>query len=131
MELLGMYGSSGLQQAEREPREIAVQCGVLALLLLAYWGVFPPLQQAIGSPAFLFGLMPCLAAAVLLGLRGALVVVVVVAYIDRSFALGLSGPDTGFAPGVISLLAKLLLAGGLGMALDSRRRLGALNAELR
>jgi PAS domain S-box-containing protein len=126
-----MSGSTGLQQADRGLREIAVRCAVLALLTLAYWRAFPTLLQLIGSPAFLFGLIPCLTAAALLGVRGALVVVVVVAAVDRSTALGLIGADTGRAAGIIALLAKLLLAGGLGMVVDSRRRLGALNVELR
>ena len=131
MKLVGMSGSIGLQQAERGLREIAVRCAVSALLVLAYWRVFPPLQQTIGSPAFLFGLIPCLIAATLLGLRGAVVAVALIAAIDRGFALGLSGPDTGAGAGIIAVLGKLLLAGGLGMVLDSRRRLGWLNAELR
>jgi PAS domain S-box-containing protein len=80
----------------------------------------------------MLGLAICLLAAAWLGLRGALVVIVGVALLERGLALGLAAsPETGRAAGVISLLVKLVLAGGLGLAVDSRRRVLALNAELR
>ncbi|HEX6276921.1 MAG TPA: ATP-binding protein [Polyangiaceae bacterium] len=89
------------------------------------------MHRLLGTPAFLFGLGICLVGAALLGLRGALVVIVSVALVDRSFALGLpQSPDTGRMAAVIALLVKLVLAGGLGLAVDSRRRTLALNAEL-
>jgi len=84
-----------------------------------------------GNPAFLLGLCVCLLAAVWLGVRGALVVIVGVAFFDRGQALQLPpSPETGPIAGIIALLVKLVLAGGLGLMLDSRRRALALNAEL-
>ncbi|MFZ5893371.1 MAG: hybrid sensor histidine kinase/response regulator [Myxococcota bacterium] len=109
-----------------------VRCGILAALVLAYAASIGPLHGRIGSPAFLLGLGVCVVAAAWLGLRGALVVIVGVAYIDRRFALQLpASPETGPMAGIIALLVKLVLAGGLGLVLDSRRRARALNAELR
>jgi len=113
-------------------REVAVRCSILAALVLAYRGSFSTLHGLIGNPAFLLGLCICLLAAVWLGVRGALVVIVGVAFIDRAQALQLpSSPETGPTAGLIAMLVKLVLAGGLGMVLDSRRRALALNAELR
>jgi PAS domain-containing protein len=127
-----MSGSSGPVPARRGLREVAVRSALLALLVIAYRLAFAPLHGVVGQPAFLFGLVPCLAAAVLLGWRGAVAMIAVVALIDRGSALTLAaGPDTGRAAGVIALLAKLLVAGGLGLIVDSRRRVGALNAQLR
>lgn len=127
----GMLGSSGRSAVERGPRETAVRCVVATLLILAYWLAFRPLHDVIGSPAFLLGLLPCITAAALLGLRGAVAAVLVVAAIDRSFALDFPAPDTSRLAGVVALLAKVLLAGGLGAVLDVRRRERALNAQLR
>jgi len=111
---------------------VALQCGVLASLVIAYRGSFSALHGLIGSPAFLFGLGICLLAAVWLGARGALVLIVCVAFLDRGQALQLPpSPETGPVAGLIALLVKLVLAGGLGMVLDSRRRALTLNAELR
>ena len=135
-----MLGSSGRSvsvqpQAPRRRgslRGVAVQCGILAALLLAYRLSLGTLHGFIGSPAFLLGLGLCLLAAGRLGVRGALVVIACVAVIDRGFALQLprSG-ETGPTAGLIALMVKLVLAGGLGLVVDSRRRTLALNAELR
>ena len=43
----------------------------------------------------------------------------------------LPAPRPGATAGIIALLVKLVLAGGLGLVVDSRRRALALNAELR
>lgn len=137
-----MWGSSRPARANRgapDPalshgsasrRDFAVRCGVLALLVVGYCISFNPLHGLVGNPAFLVGLIPCLAAALLLGLRGALVVVVLVQLIDRGFALSMSGAETGWTAGAIALLTKLIVAGGLGTAIDTRRRVAALNARL-
>src|SRR5262249_49157433 len=110
---------------------VAMRCGILAALVLAYGVSFSALHGLLGNPAFLVGLGICVVAAALLGIRGALVVIVAVALIDRSFALSLPArPDTGPIAAVIALLVKLVLAGGLGLVVDSRRRTLALNAEL-
>ena len=116
----------------RTRRGVLVRCGILAALVLAYRLSLSPLHGLVGSPAFLLGLGICLLAAVWLGVRGALVVIVCVAFIDRAQALQLPhSPETGRTAGIIAPLVKLVLAGGLGMVLDSRRRALALNAELR
>lgn len=127
----GMSGSSSRFALERGSREIAIRCVISTLSVLAYCLAFRSLHAAIGSPAFLLGLVPCLTAATLLGVRGAIAAVFVVALIDRHFALALPGPDTSLIAGALALLGKLLLAGGLGMTLDARRREHALNAKLR
>jgi PAS domain S-box-containing protein len=109
-----------------------VRCVILAALVLAYRASFGALHGLLGNSAFLIGLCICLFAAVWLGVRGALVVIASVAFIDRGQVLRLPpSPETGATVGIIALLVKLVLAGGLGMALDSRRRALALNAELR
>ncbi|MET0791128.1 MAG: ATP-binding protein [Polyangiaceae bacterium] len=111
---------------------VAARCGILAALALAYRGSFSTLHALLGDPAFLLGLGICLLAAVWLGARGALVVIFCVAFIDRGQALELPAtPETGPTAGIIALLLKLVLAGGLGLVLDSRRRALALNTELR
>lgn len=108
-----------------------MRAAVLAALILAYRGSFSTLHGSIGNPAFLVGLGICLVAAAWLGLRGALVVVVTIALVDCSFALRLpDSPETGTTAAVVALLAKLVLAGGLGLAVDARRRALVLNAEL-
>jgi len=117
---------------ERTRRAAAVRCGVLAALVLAYRGSLSTLHGLLGNPAFLLGLCICLLAAMWLGVRGALVVIVGVALIDRGQALQLPlSPETGPTAGLIALLIKIVLAGGLGMVLDSRGHALALNAELR
>ena len=119
-------------RARGQHRQALVRAGGLVALVVAYCASFEALHGLLGSPTFLIGLGICLIAAAWLGVRGALVVIVGVALIDRSLALALpAGPDTGQAAGVIALLVKLVLAGGLGLVVDSRRRALALNAELR
>lgn len=102
----------------------------MALLILAYRFAFTVLHGVVGNPAFLVGVVPCLAAAVLLGLRGALVAVVLVQLIDVRFALSMPGVETSLPAGIIALLSKVIVAGSLGMSLDTRRRIAALNAQL-
>jgi two-component system cell cycle sensor histidine kinase/response regulator CckA len=125
-----MWRSSSRVRASGRLRDIALRCVALSLLVVGYRFAFTPLHHAVGNPAFLFGLIPCIAAAISFGLRGALVVVVVVQLIDRGFALSMSGAETGLTAAVIALLSKLLLAGGLGMAIDTRRRVAILNSRL-
>jgi two-component system, cell cycle sensor histidine kinase and response regulator CckA len=116
-----MFGSS-----------VAARYAILTAASLGYWASFGALQRWLGNPAFLLGLGICLLAGAWLGLRGALVFIVGVALIDRSAALGLpASTEIGRAAGLIALLVKLLLAGGLGVAVDSRRRVQRMNAELR
>jgi two-component system cell cycle sensor histidine kinase/response regulator CckA len=134
MTAAAMPGSSGPAPVPptREIRDIAVRGAVLVALVIAYGLSFLPLHALIGNPAFLAGQLLCLIAAVLFGLRGALVMIFVIALLDRSLAMSLGeSPETGRTAGVIALLVKLLLAGGLGLILDSRRRVRALNARLR
>jgi PAS domain S-box-containing protein len=126
-----MWSSSSRVGASRGLRDVVLRSAALALLVLVYRVSFPPLHGVAGNPAFLVGLIPCILAAILLGLPGALVVVVVVQLIDRSFALSMPGEETGVTAGVIALLSKVLVAGGLGMVIDTRRRVAALNAQLR
>lgn len=116
----------------RERHRVAVRGSVLAALVLAYWGSFGTLHGVLGNPAFLGGLGICVLAGAWLGLRGAFVVIVAVVLIDRSHALQLpASPETGRAASTIALLVKLVLAGGLGLVVDSRRRALALSAQLR
>src|SRR6478735_263842 len=111
---------------------VQARCGILAVLVVAYRASFSALHGLLAEPAFLVGLLICLLAAVWLGLRGALVVIACVAFIDRGQALLLPhSAETGSTAGIIALLVKLVLAGGLGMVLDSRRRALQLNGELR
>ncbi len=122
----------GRASAQRALRSVVVQGCVLAALILAYRASFLTLYGRIGDPAFLFGLGLCVVSAAWLGVRGALVVIVAIAVIDRSHALDLrASAETGNVAGLIALLVKLVLAGGLGLVVDSRRRTLALNAELR
>jgi two-component system, cell cycle sensor histidine kinase and response regulator CckA len=135
-----MFGSSGTiasvqptaASLERNRRGILVRRCIVAGLVLAYWASLSPLHRLIGSPAFLLGLGICLVAAAWLGLRGALLAIVCVVLVDRGFVLQLPvTSETGRTAGVIALLLKLVLAGGLGVVVDSKRRTLALNAELR
>jgi two-component system, cell cycle sensor histidine kinase and response regulator CckA len=134
-----MFGSSGIVASvqpkeaarERKRRGVALRCGVLVALVLAYRVSFSTLHGLVGNPTFLIGLGICLVAAAWLGLRGALVVIVGVALVDRDLALRLPvSVETAPTAAIISLLVKLVLAGGLGLVVDSRRRALALNAEL-
>src|SRR5688572_20125657 len=120
-----MSGSSSRIGARVLPRAhalrcVALRCAALVLLVAGYRVSFMPLHGVIGNPAFLVGLIPCLTAAILFGLRGALVVVVAVQSIDMSFALSMPSAETSLTAGIIALLSKLLVAGGLGMAVDTR-----------
>jgi len=119
-----MFGASGR-------RTLWVWCGALAASLLLYKAGFAALHAVFGNPAFLVGVGICVVAAAGLGVRGALVAIACVALIDRSSALTLpSSTETGFTAAIIALLVKLVLAGGLGLVVDSRRRARALNREL-
>ncbi len=145
-----MFGASGLgassQTSEREVagsrpdakvtrdgrRKVLVWCGVLAVSLAVYAMSFGAAHRLLGNAAFLIGLGICLAGGAAFGVRGALVVIACVALIDRSSALALPAAyETGRTAAVISLLVKLVLAGGVGMVVDSRRRERKLNGELR
>ncbi|MEO8178160.1 MAG: ATP-binding protein [Deltaproteobacteria bacterium] len=126
----GMWGSISRVGVRGRLREVAFRCAAVVLLVVGYRISFIPLHGAVGNPAFLVGMIPCLAAAILLGLPGALVVVVVVQLIDRSFAVSMPGAETGATAAAIALLSKLLVAAGLGMAVDTRRRVAALNAQV-
>jgi PAS domain S-box-containing protein len=124
--------TASLTLPPRHRRDVVVRCCILAVLVLAYRGSFSTLHGLIGNPAFLLGPGICLLAAAWLGVRGALVVIIGVALIERRLALQLAAsPETGRAAGIIALLVKLVLAGGLGLVVDSRRRVLALNGELR
>lgn len=125
-----MSGSSRRAGASQARRAVAARCAALGLLLVGYRLSFDPLHAFAGNPAFLLGVVPCLAGALLLGVRGALAVVVLVQFIDLSAALSMTGTETGLRAGLIAMLSKLLVAGGLGMAIDNRRRVAALNARL-
>jgi PAS domain S-box-containing protein len=135
-----MFGSSGPDVSDqrtqpasppRTRRDVWVRCGILAALILAYRGSFSVTHALIGDPAFLPGLGICLLSAAWLGVRGALVTIVSVALIDRGLARELPvRPEVGQAAGVIALLVKLVLAGSLGLVVDSRRRALVRNSEL-
>src|SRR3954471_22052182 len=109
-------GSSALRRAERQARpapaglsrrHVEARCVILAALVLAYRASLGTLYGLLGSPAFLFGVSLCLLAAVWLGVRGALVVIVSVAFIDRGQALLLpASAETGPSAGIIALLLK-------------------------
>lgn len=125
-----MLGSSSRVRARRGLRSIALRGAAVALLILVYRFSFFALHGVVGNPAFLMGVVPCLAAAILLGVRGALIAVVIVQLIDVRFALSMPGVETSLPAGVIALLSKLIVAGGVGMAIDTRRRVAVLNAQL-
>ena len=111
-------------------RAMVERAATVAVLLGGYWIVFPILHRLIGNPSFLLGLAPCLVAGALLGIRGAVVAVLLVVLMDRQAALALAGPETSIPAAVIAGLVKLILAGGLGLVVDSRRRLHAANRRL-
>lgn len=101
-------------------------------MVLAYRASFSALHGLLGNPAFVLGLGICLVGGGWLGVRGALVVIASIVLVERSIALELpASPETGPIAALIALLVKLVLAGGLGLVVDSRRRALALNAELR
>src|SRR5690606_14853502 len=111
-------------------RRIWMRSYVVAALVLAYAASFGVLRGWIGNPAFLLGLGICVLAGACLGLRGALVVIVAIVFIDRSYAMRLPpSPEVGLTAGVIALLVKLVLAGGLGLIVDMRALRAALRRE--
>jgi hypothetical protein len=113
-------------------RLLTIRVCILAALVVAYRASFASVHGLIGNPAFLLGLGICLVSAMWFGLRGALVMIVCIALVDRSLARQLPvSLETSRPAAVIALLLKLVLAGGLGAAVDSRRRVLALNTELR
>ena len=118
--------------SQRTRRSVAMRCGILVVLALTYRGAFGTVHGLVGNPTFLLGQVICLLAAAWLGVRGALIAIVSIALIDRSLALTLPASfETGETAGFIALLVKVVLAGGLGLAVDSRRRALALNVDLR
>jgi two-component system, cell cycle sensor histidine kinase and response regulator CckA len=128
----GSSGSRALRSPQPKCPDVVVWSCFLAVLGLCYGGALRTLYGWVGNPAFMMGLFICLVAAAGLGLRGALAMIVGVALIDRNFALSLpASPEVGRTVAIIALLVKLVLAGGLGWVVDSRRRFRALNAELR
>lgn len=131
-----MFAKSGAAP-DRVPqtarRRVLVWAGVVAALVIGYAGVLPAAHGIVGNPAFLLGLLVCIiAAAGGLGLAGTVVVILCVSLIDRRFAqLMPLTEETSRAAAVISLLVKVVFAGGLGWAMASRRRVRALNEKLR
>ncbi len=135
-----MFGSSGpgatVQPKESargpKPRNVAARSAILAALVLTYWVSFSAVYRLIGGPTFLLGLGICLVAGAWLGVRRALVLIACIALVDRWQALNLPvTAETNRTMGAVALLLKLVLAGGLGLVVDSRRKTLALNAELR
>jgi two-component system, cell cycle sensor histidine kinase and response regulator CckA len=117
--------------SERMRSGVLMRAGIVAVLVVAYRASLGALHGSIGNPAFLLGLAICLVAAAWLGVRGALVAVLAVALIDRGFAVQLpTSPEVGRPASMLALLVKVVLAGGLGLVVDSERRAHALNAEL-
>ena len=117
---------------QRQRQNVTLRCWILATLVLTYGALLSPLHGLIGDPAFILGLGICMVAAAWLGVRGALLVIVGIAFFDRGLALRLAAsPERGVIAGVVALLVKLVLAGGLGLVMDSRRQALALNAALR
>lgn len=113
-------------------REVVAWSCLVGVLVLVYAAALPTLHGLIGNPVFLLGLLLCLVGAGGLGTRGALVVIAGITLIDRRFALSLpQSPELGETAAAISLVAKVVFAGGLGWVVDSRRRVRVLNAELR
>lgn len=113
-------------------RATLVRSGALAALVVTYALALPSIHGLVGSPAFLLGLMVCLSGAAALGIRGALAALLCVVVIDRRFVLSLPpSAEIGRVAFAISLIAKLVLAGGLAWVVDSRRRVRRLNDELR
>ena len=105
----------------------ASRCGAATTLFVALHrsqGSFTALYELVGSPAFLLGLCICILGALSRSGFGRC------ANRDRQYydrrsrpRASLRGdPETGVTAGIIALLVKLVLAGGLGMVLDSRRR---------
>jgi two-component system, cell cycle sensor histidine kinase and response regulator CckA len=128
----GRRPSMGPEEAARQRRRVVVQCLSLAALLTAYRVSFVTLHGLLGNPSFMLGLGVCILAGAWLGVRGALVTIVIVALLDRGLARELpASAGTSRIAGLVALLVKLVLAGGLGLAVDSRRRAVALNADLR
>jgi PAS domain S-box-containing protein len=124
--------TSRIKPRQSNPRVIAIRCCVLAALLVGYRASFGAVHALVGNPAFLLGLGLCLLAAAWFGVRGALVMIISVAVVDRGLARQLPiSLETGRTASMIALLVKVVLAGGLGAAIDSRRRALALNLELR
>lgn len=127
-----MSGSSGPFFEKRRLGQVAARGAILAVMVLGYLLALGPMYELLGSPAFLLGLVPCVTAAFLLGLPGALAVTAIVVLGDRAFAMSTGGaPGTGAAAGIVAMSIKLLLAGGLGLVVDSQRRIRVLNAQLR
>ena len=126
-----MSGSGTTPEAKLGRGDLALRAGGIAWLAVVYRFAFFPLYERVGSAAFVLGLGICLLAAVLLGFRGALGAAAIVAVLDRGFAEKLPGPGMGSTAGLVALLLKVVLAGGLGLVLDSRRRAKALSEELR
>src|SRR4051794_18190599 len=91
--LVSSGGDASVQRAtgpvaqQRRRPGVAMRCGILASLLVAYQGSFTALYALVGSPAFLLGLCICILGALWLGLGGALIVIVSVVIIDRGHAL--------------------------------------------
>src|SRR5690348_4311134 len=107
-----MWGWSSRIVASGALRGVPARCAGVLLLLAVYHLSFAAIHGAVGNPAFLIGVIPCLIAAYLLGIRGALVVVLLVQLSDRSFAHAMPGAETSVTAAVIAVLSKLLVAGG-------------------
>jgi two-component system, cell cycle sensor histidine kinase and response regulator CckA len=128
----GLSGLGAIRSLHHKHRYVVLwSCG-LAVLVVVYGASLSTVHGLVGNPAFLLGLAVCLVAATALGIRGALLVVASVVFVDRTFALSLPlTPETGRTAAIIAVLVKLVLAGGLGLVVDSRRRVRALNVDLR
>lgn len=129
-ESTALHENTALHRSTRLHKNTTLRVVILVLLVVGYRVAFTPLHGVVGNPAFLVGLIPCLAAALSFGLPGALVTLLVVQLIDGGFALSMPGVETGLPALAIAVLSKLLVAGGLGMAVDTRRRVAKLNAQL-
>jgi PAS domain S-box-containing protein len=111
-------------------REQWARIGLLASMLAAYHVTLADSYSRFGGLAFTVSLVPVVVAAALLGVRYALLTVIVIAWIDRSFVL--SSPDTqlGRLAGALALLAKAIVGAVVGWLRALMVRLGRVNADL-
>lgn len=126
-----MSWSSWVSREGLTTRQLWWRIGIVALLLIFYRAAFFSVYQHISGAAFLFAIVPCIAAGLMLGIWGAVAAIAALGIVDHTLALAVGAEGEVGAPAMfVTGSVKLLLGIGAGWIAQSTRRLWSANRQM-
>lgn len=120
-----------MSQEGLSARQLVWRIATVALLLIVYRAAFFPVYQHISGAAFLFAIVPCIAAGLLLGIWGAVAAITALGIVDHTLALAVGAEGEVGEPAMfVTGSVKLLLGIGAGWIAQSTRRLRFVNQQM-